>query len=51
MKFSFVIQSEAKDLVYIKRGCLRDFSPLAQQLVFVAKAPLNDNGNVNINSL
>ena len=26
MKFSFVIQSEAKDLVYIKRGCLRDFS-------------------------
>ena len=28
MKFSFVIQSEAKDLVYIKRGCLRDSSSL-----------------------
>ena len=28
------------------RECIRDFSPLAQKLVFVAKAPLNDK-NMN----
>ena len=42
----YVIQTTVgrKDLENTKRGCTRDFSPLAQQLVFTTlRSVLNDN--------